>query len=205
MRTLLLLAASVASLLGQYDPRHNITFGVGGASPRGALRGFFQARPAIALSYGYRFLPYLQADVGLDTVLGAGGVRDFLETSLGPVRIRDFQFLVPFGGRAILPVFRGRLLFFGGGGGAYLRYAELLRQPSDYFRIDCPVCGSRSGWGYYALTGINGFLDRGRHFRSGVNVKVYRGHTEGDPLGAVPSIRTRDRWLQIYGELGFSF
>jgi len=205
MKALLLAVISAASLAGQYYPRHNFTLGVGGASPRGALRDLFRTRPAIAVSYGYRFLPYLQAEAGLDTVFGAGGVRDFLETSFGPIRIRDFQFLVPFGGRAILPVFRGRLLLFGGGGGAYLRYTELLRQPSSYFRIDCPVCGSRSGWGYYALSGFNGFLDRGRHFRSGITVKVYRGHTEGDPLGFVPGVRTRDRWLQIFGELGFSF
>jgi hypothetical protein len=34
---------------------------------------------------------------------------------------------------------------------------------------------------------------------------VYRAHTEGDRLGAVPGIRTRDRWLHIFGEFGFSF
>ncbi len=205
MKTFLIMAALAATLAAESYPRHNITFGVGGASPRGALSGFFRTRPAITLSYGYRFLPNFQVEAGLDTVFGAGGVRDFFETPFGPSRIRDFQFLVPFGGRAILPLFDDRLRIFGGGGGAYLRYSELIRQPSSYFRIDCPVCGSRSGWGYYALAGMDVFLDSGHHFRTGVNTKMYRGHTEGDPLGFVPGVRTRDRWLQIYGELGFSF
>ncbi len=206
MKTLSLLAISAAALAGQsYYPHHNFTFGVGGASPRAALQEPFLTRPAVAVSYGYRFLRYFQADAGLDTVFGAGGVRDFYESPLGPLRIRDYQFLIPVGGRAILPVFHERLLLFGGGGGAYLRYAELIRQPSDYYRVDCPVCGARSGWGYYALLGANAFVDRYRHFRLGVNGKVYRGHTKGDPLGFVPGIRTRDQWVQIYGELGFSF
>lgn len=206
MRRLVLLLAAVSTLLGQpHYPRHNISFGAGGASPRAALRSYLQTRPAITLSYGYRFVRNLQADVGLDTVFGAAGVRDFFQSPLGPLRIRDYQFLIPFGGRAVLPMAGERLLAFGGAGGAYLRYSELIRQPSDYLRVDCPVCGSRSGWGYYALAGAAVFVDRGRHFRTGVTAKMYRGHTEGDPLGVVPGVRTRDHWLQIYGEFGVSF
>lgn len=206
MKWIALLGTACAALLGQsYYPRHNFTFGAGGASPRAALRTYFQTRPALSFAYGYRFLRNVQADVGLDTVFGAAGVRDFFESPLGPLRIRDYQFLIPFGGRAILPLAAERLLVFGGAGGAYLRYSELIRQPSDYLRIDCPVCGTRSGWGYYALAGTAVFLDRGRHFRTGLNAKMYRGHTEGDPLGAAPGLRTRDHWLQVYGEFGLSF
>lgn len=208
MRTKVLLAVTalpVLSLGQEGYPRHNITFGAGGAAPRAALRDYFSSKPAITLSYGYRFLRNFQVEAGLDTVFGAAGVRDFYQSPLGPLRIRDYQFLLPFGGRAILPLGTERLLLFGGAGGAYLRYSELIRQPSDYLRLDCPVCGSRSGWGYYTLAGAAIFVDRGRHFRTGVSTKVYRGHTEGDPLGAAPAARTRDRWLQVYGELGVSF
>jgi len=186
-------------------PRHNITFGAGGASPRAALRAYFATRPAITLSYGYRFLRNFQVETGLDTVFGAAGVKDFYDSPIGPLRIRDYQFLVPFGARAILPLAGERLLVFGGAGGAYLRYSELIHQPSDYFRIDCPVCASRSGWGYYAVTGLSVFLDQARHFRTGASAKMYRGHTQGDPLGAAPGLRTRDHWLQLYGEFGLSF
>ena len=49
------------------------------------------------------------------------------------------------------------------------------------------------------------FLDQGQHFRVGVNTRVYRGHTEGEPLGPVPGVRTKDKWLNLFVELGFSF
>ena len=199
------LAAEWHPTFYEYYPHHNFTFGAGIAEPKGDLGGYFVNKPGISVGYGYRFLRYLQADVGLDVVFGAAHVRDYLNTDFGPLRIRDRQFFVPFGGRAILPLFKGRLLISGGGGGAYLRYAELLRQPSDYFKIDCPVCLTRDGWGYYALTDVSAFLDHNQHFRVGVTAKSYRGHTEGDSLAGVPAIRTKDRWLNILGNVGFSF
>ncbi len=185
-------------------PHHNITFGVGDARPQGELGQFFVQKPLISLGYGYRFLRYFQADLGLDIVFGAANVQDYLETDFGPLRIKDRQYFVPFGGRAILPLFHERLLISGGGGGAYMRYSEVLHQPSDYFRIDCPVCLSRDGWGYYALTGAAVYLDRSHIFRVGTVVKAYRGHTEGQNLAGVPR-RTNDHWLNILGEVGLSF
>ena len=116
----------------------------------------FSGSPGIAIDYGYRFHRYFQAEIGLDTLFGAANVRDFIGSGFGALQIRDREFFLPLGGRAILPFARGRLLISGGGGGAYMRYAELLRQPSDYFRVDCPVCTSRSGWGSYALAGVPG-------------------------------------------------
>jgi hypothetical protein len=99
----------------------------------------------------------------------------------------------------------GRLLLSAGGGGAYLRYTELLRQPSDFFRFECPVCSSRSGWGYYGLVGGSVALDRRQLFRLGVTARVYQGHTDGEFLGLVPPIRTRDRWVNVFGEFGVTF
>lgn len=189
----------------EYYPRHNLTFGVGAAQPRADLNRLFRDSPGISFSYGYRFSRYFQADAGFETVFGAADVRDYLNTEFGPVRIKDYQYFVPLGGRAILPLIGGRVLFSGGGGGAYMRYSERLRQPSDYFSIYCPVCTSRSGWGYYALVDVSAFVDRSQHFRVGVVSKVYRGHTDGEPLAAVPGVRTRDHWVNIMGQVGFSF
>lgn len=212
LRVFCCLLAAGASLQAQwhpsyreYYPRHNFTFGAGAAEPKGDLGGFFITKPGISIGYGYRFSRYFQADLGLDMVFGAAHVRDYLETSLGPLRIRDRQFFVPFGGRAILPLAGGRLLISGGGGGAYLRYAELLNQPGYYYKVDCPVCTTRDGWAYYALAEVSGFLDRNQHFRVGVQAKSYRGHTEGDSLGGIPAVRTKDRWQNILGLVGFSF
>jgi hypothetical protein len=189
----------------EYYPHHNFTFGVGVAEPKADLGSYYVNRPGITIGYGYRFDRYFQADLGLDMVFGAAHVRDYLNTDFGPLRIRDRQFFVPFGGRAILPLIHGRLLISGGGGGAYLRYAELLHQPSYYFKIDCPVCVTRDGWAYYALTDVSGFLDHNQHFRVGVTAKSYRGHTSGDSLAGVPAVKTKDRWLDILGNVGFSF
>ncbi|HOK46674.1 MAG TPA: hypothetical protein PLA43_07140 [Bryobacteraceae bacterium] len=203
--SLALAAVAGVAAAQDYYPRHNFTFGVGAAQPRADLNGLFKNSPGISFSYGYRFARNFQADAGFETVFGAADVRDFLNTEFGPVLIKDYQYFVPLGGRAILPLIGGRLLFSGGGGGAYMRYSERLRQPSDFFRIACPVCTSRSGWGYYALVDISTFVDNSQHFRVGVVSKVYRGHTNGEPLAALPGVRTRDHWVNIMGQVGFSF
>lgn len=192
-------------MFGQWYTRNNFTVGLGAARPRGDISTGFGDAPSLSVGYGYRFHRNFQADVGLDTGFGAAGVRDYLLTPFGYSRIRDYQFLVPFGGRAILPFFGERFQLSGGGGGAYMRYSELLHQPSFYYQIDCPSCSSRFGWGYYALVGVNSALDRGHHFRLGVTTKMYRGHTNGDPFGSVPPVRTKDQWLVMVAEFGFSF
>jgi hypothetical protein len=186
-------------------PRHNFTAGGGLARPRGDIGGPLGDAPSLGFGYGYRFHQNFQADIGLDTGFGAAGIRDFLDTSFGPRRIRDFQFFVPFGGRAVIPIADERFWISGGGGGAYINYRERISQPDDYYRIDCPVCASRGGWGYYGLVNVGAALDRTRRVRFGVTAKMYRAYTEGDPLGAVPGFRTKDRWLLLSGELGFSF
>jgi hypothetical protein len=209
MKTLVLTVFTAAlwtlSVFGQSYNRHNITLGLGAGLPRDDLSAYFNDSFAAGGSYGYRFHRFFQVDFGLDGVFGAAGVRDFLPTQFGSLRIRDYQYLLPMGGRAIIPLADERIHIVGGGGGAYLRYSERIRQPSDYFRIECNVCTSRSGWGYYGLVGANVALDANRNFRVGVTSRVYRGHTEGDPLGALPPLRTQDRWINIMGEFTFSF
>lgn len=185
--------------------RHYATVGFGAGQPRGDLAGYFDRSFGLNLGYGYRLHRNFQADVGFETLFGAAGVRDFYRTEFGELRIKDYQFLVPLGGRAIWPLARGRLLVFGGGGGAYMRYQERIRQPYQYYRIDCPVCKARSGWGHYALAGASVALDRYQRFRLGVNSRVYRGYTEGESLGLVQALRTRDHWLNLYGEFGVGF
>jgi len=198
------LAAGPA-MAQDYYPRHNFSFGAGAGRPQADLRGALTDSPGLTVGYGYRFHPNFQADVGLDVLFGAADIVDYLDTGLGFLRIRDREFLLPFGGRAILPFFKGRVLLSGGGGGVFMRYAELLRQPSNYFRVACPACGARNGWGYYALVNTSFFLDRNQHFRLGVTSKMYRGYSDGDALGWIPDLRTRDRWLNLFGEVGFSF
>jgi hypothetical protein len=203
---LLLLLASGSPLAGQdYFPRHNFTFGMGVARPRGDLGAALEDAPGISIAYGYRFQRYLQADIGFDSIFGAAQVRDFLDTGLGPLRISDREYFVPFGGRVIAPLGRGRVLISGGGGGVWMKYHERVQQPGENLHIQCPSCTSRSGWGYYALGNASFFIDSGRHFRVGATARVVRGNTDGDAIGFVPGFQTKDHWLTLGGEFGFSF
>ena len=205
MRALLLLAVMTPLLAQTNYPKHNITLGAGAGLPGGDLSGFFADRPGVTVGYGYRFHRYFQADVGLDGVFGAARVRDFLSTDFGYLRIHDVQYFVPFGGRVVLPIGGGRVLASVGGGGAYLRYTERLQQASSYYRFACPSCTSRSGWGNYGLAAASLALDHYQRFRVGLTAKVYRAHTEGEPLGALPPTRTLDRWVNLFADFTISF
>jgi len=186
-----------------YWRKHNFTVGGGGGIPRGELRTL-ETSPVFRVGYGYRFHPNFQADVGLDTVFHAANVRDFFESQVGDLRIKDYQYMLPMGGRAIIPL--GRVMLYGGGGGVWLRYQESIRQPfGESFRIDCRVCRSRSGWGYYGLLGASVALDRYQNFRLGFSSRVVQGDTSGDSFGPLPAFRTADRWINTALEFTFSF
>jgi hypothetical protein len=200
----IVLSGVAAPLRAQSDYlRHNFTFGAGAARPRGDLGPLLEDSAGISVAYGYRFHRYFQADLGVDILFGAARIRDFLTTGVGDFRIKDREYFLPFGGRAIWPFANGRVLLSGGAGGVWMRYGERVNQPSYSFRIDCPVCTARDGWGYYAAANVSYFF--WHNFRAGVTTKAIRGHTNGEPLGAVPGVETKDKWLQIFGEVGVSF
>jgi hypothetical protein len=209
LQTMCLLLAALAAPAGaqyrsQSFQKHHISAGLGIAMPRGELHPYYRNAFSWSFGYGYRPVRYLQADIGWDTSYRAGDVRDFFEVSGLPLEIRDFQFFIPMGGRVVGPVAGGKVEFYGGGGGAYLRYTERLRQPYDFVNIACPVCNARDGWGYYALLGGSVALTRGQNLRLGVTTRVYDGNTSGPSVGAVPSRKTSDRWVNTYLTLTLS-
>jgi len=206
MIRLLAAALSLTFLLSAQDlfPKHYINFGPGIGLPRGEINEYFRTKPALTANYGYRFHRYFQADAGYDVIFGAADVRAFLETQIGSLRIRDYQHFVTFGGRAVIPAARGRVLFSAGGGGAFMRYQESVQQPSNFIRFACPQCTARTGWGNYALASVR-FSTRWQRVWFGVTTKVVRGRTEGDPFGGLPMTRTKDHWLNTFGEVGFAF
>jgi hypothetical protein len=198
---MLLLAAS--PLAAQWN-RHNFTFGGGPALPGGDLQPFFSNTGLVRVGYGYRFHGNFQAETGLDVGFRAARVNDFYESQFGALKIRDYQYMWPMGGRAILPV-GDRFQFHAGGGGVYLRYTEGIRQPFQGFRLDCPVCRSRGGWGYYGLAGGSVAIGESERWRIGGTVTLYRARTDGDSFGDLPAITTRDRWINTAIEVGFGF
>jgi hypothetical protein len=133
------------------------------------------------------------------------GVRDFQDTIIGRIRIRDNEVLVPFGGRGILPI-GPRLELFGGGGAAYLHYGESVEVPGGGAdsSFKCQTCRSRGGWGAYATAGLNVAVERSHRFWVGVESRIFHGKTNGDPLGAVPPLETRDTWIDTAGPLNNS-
>ncbi|MCZ2156991.1 MAG: hypothetical protein LC114_24360 [Bryobacterales bacterium] len=197
------LPATAQDFFGKY----NFTVGAGAAVPQEDLKIGFTSAPNFNFGFGYRFARNFQVDTGIETVFGAADIRTFVrDDQFGLLEINDRQYFVPFGGRVILPLGEaGRFEVFGGGGGNYMRYSEVLRQPSDYYRIPCTICSSRSGWGYYGLAGFRGALNRGRNFWVGMSTKVVRGDTNGQPLGDLAAYKTKDRWTFVQGEFSFSF
>ena len=200
------LMAAPAGFAQDYFGKYNINLSTGVAIPQDELSTGFTNAPLVGVGFGYRVVRNFQVDAGFETVFGAADIRTFTRTDIGTLEINDRQYFVPFGGRAILPFGdAGRMEVYGGGGGAYLRYSEVLRQPSDFFQVPCTVCSSRSGWGYYGLVGFRAALNRGRNFWLGVSSKVYRAKTDGEQLGDIPPFETKDRWTFVQAEFSLAF
>jgi hypothetical protein len=186
--------------------KHSFAIGGGGGIPRGDLEPLLDTSPALRINYGYRFMKNFQADFGFDTVFHAANIKDYYQSQFGDLRIKDYQFFLPMGARTIIPLAGNRVQFYAGGGAAWMSYRERIRQPfGDYLRLDCPVCSSRSGWGYYAMLGSSFALDRAQFFRLGFTTKLYRGTTSGDPIGPIPPFTTHDQWLTTAAEFSFNF
>jgi hypothetical protein len=92
----ILLLCAVPWAGAQDYPHHNFTFGAGAGRPRGDLGPVLEDSPGVAAGYGYRFIRYFQADLGLDVL--SARVRDFLTTQIGDFRIRDREYLLMLGG-----------------------------------------------------------------------------------------------------------
>jgi len=191
---------------GRYWPRHNFNVGLGIAMPRQELLPAYQNAFGWTIGYGYRPLPFLQFDAGYEGSYNAADVNDFYDQpAYGPLRIRDFQTFIPFGARVILPLAGGRAEVFGGGGGAYLRYSERLQQPSEWVNVGCPVCRARDGFGWQALAGFSVGVNRNNSIKLGVMTRMYDAETNGPPVGNIWDGSTKDRWLNTYLTLSFSF
>jgi hypothetical protein len=205
MKTALLVLTGAMSVLAQPAFRkHNFSVGGGAGIPRGEIKPFLSTSPVLRIGYGWRFHRNFQADIGFDTVFHAAKIRDFVDSDFGALRIKDYQFMLPFGGRAIIPL--GRVQLFAGGGPSWVRYQERIRQPlGNVLQIDCPPCRDRGGWGYYGVAGGSVALDRAQHFRLGMTVRVIRATTDGDAFGDVPAIQTKDHWINTAAEFTFSF
>ncbi len=185
--------------------RGTLVLGGGAGIPSGDLTQFLSSSAAVRLKVGYRITRYLEANVGLDVVMRAAGISKSQQTWVGEIRIKDSEYMIPFGGRAILPMAAGWVELFAGGGGAYLRYDEEADIPglsysgdpygSSSIDIPCPACTARSGWGYYGTAGVNIALERRKRVWVGIETQYLHGSTSGTLLGNGVRFETNDGWF----------
>lgn len=199
------LATSVAFCQGPDVHHHNIDVGLGPAIPTGPTSSFLSPAPMFAIHYGYRFNRLFQADAGLQMAWGAaGGNQNAVVTDFGQIQGGDHEWMLPLGGRIIIPQPLKRIEISAGGGAIYLHYKETA--PSGgYYQVNCYSCTSRGGWGGYGLANVSYFLDENGTFRVGTTFQYVNGSTNGDPVGNVPPLKTTDHWANIVFNFGVSF
>jgi hypothetical protein len=200
----LIILSGALMLQGADFHRNNFAIGVGAATPVGSSTSYLSTAPLVSLGYGYRFNRFLQADAGLQFAFGAADNQSPVQTNLGVFKGGDREYMVPLGGRFIVPLPFERIEASVGGGGAYLHYSETAPS-SAYYQNFCYTCTSRGGWGGYGLANISYFLDQGRNFHIGLTYQFISASTNGEPVGNVPAIKTTDHWTNALLEFGFSF
>ena len=77
----------------------------------------------------------------------------------------------------------------------FLRAATLATATAPFVGLDLG----------YGLAGASMALDRYQRFRVGVTAKVYRAHTNGEPLGNLTATRTLDRWVNLFADFTIGF
>ena len=184
--------------------RNNIVAGIGPAIPIGSTGSYLGTAPLVKIAYGYRFNRYFQADAGLQMAFGAANNQNAVVTDVGQIQGGDHEFMIPLGGRVIVPLPFKRFEVSVGGGAMYLHYSETA--PSNgYYSPSCYSCTSRGGWGGYGLGNVSYFLDENKNFRVGTTFQFVSASTNGQAVGNVPAIKTTDHWANLTFEFGLSF
>jgi hypothetical protein len=179
MKSLLLLLLMSTAAYAQSDPRNSVTFGGGYGRDVNAFCCQADTAVSLGVTYGYRFRPFLQAEVGVATALNPVPAIIGANYNIQP----NNRFIwVPFGVRGILPLHGDRVELSLAAGGLY-----------ETFNGDGLT--SRNGWGEYFSGSAAVALDRGRHFWLGASPRFYLANTGGP----------NDRWFVITGDVSFRF
>ncbi len=178
--------------------KQTVGVGVGVGAPLGMFGETFEIfknAPGVQVEYGYRLHRNLQADVGFESVINGWNTSNVCQSPDSPAT--NAEYMIPFGGRGILPLNGGKVLLSLGGGGAYLKYTS----PCIYDNGNRFVLSQNVGWGGYVLGAASVVVDKAQRFRVGFVTRYYRAGTETLVSGA----HRKDRWLNVYGEFSFSF
>jgi len=184
--------------------RNNISAGIGAAIPTGNATNYLSTAPLVSIGYGYRLNRFFQADAGFQVAVGAANNQNAVQTDLGPIQGGDHEYMLPLGGRFIIPMPLKRFEVSAGGGAMYLHYSETA--PSNgYYSNNCYTCTSRGGWGGYGLANVSYFLDENHNFRVGTTLQYVSASTNGQAVGNVPALATTDHWMTLSFGFGLSF
>ena len=184
--------------------KNNATFDFGPAMPNGSA--YLSTAPVVGFSYGYRLVPYFQADANFNIAFGAANNQNAVQTDVGAVQGGDHELMMLLGGRFILPTHLKKLEFGAGGGAAYLHYSETAPSGGGYYGPStCYTCTSRGGWGGYGLGNVTYYLDSNHNFRVGATVEFISASTNGQVVGNIPAVATTDHWVNLLFEFGLSF
>jgi hypothetical protein len=137
--------------------------------------------------------------LGFGAAIPAGNSTNYLGTA--PLLA---QFMIPLGGRVIVPQPFKRFEMSAGGGAAYLHFSEAA--PSGgYYQLNCYSCTSRAGWGGYGHASVTYFLDQSRNLHLGTTFHYISATTTGQDVGNVADISTSDQWANLTFEVGLRF
>jgi hypothetical protein len=184
---------------------HSVGFSIGTATPMENASQYLGTAPMIRFGYGYRPRPWPQGDLGFQMAFGAAHNQAAVETDMGPIRGGDHEYMIPLGGRTILPLPFKRIEASVGGGGIYLHYSTTAPSGGYGYPIARYTCTSRGGWGAYRLDNVRYFLDENRTFFVGTTFEYISASTNGDAVGNVPALKTTDHWATLSFGLGLSF
>jgi hypothetical protein len=198
-------AASGFAQDSQQDVHHyNVIVGVGPAIPVGNTTNYLSTAPMFKVGFGYRFNRWFQGDVGLQLAFGAANNQNAEISEIGPVQGGDHEFMVPLGGRFIIPNPFKKIEVSAGGGAAYLHYSETIPNAGQ-IGINCYSCTSRGGWGGYGLANARYFLNDSHNFSVGTTLQFIAASTNGQAVASIPAIATTDHWVNLTFEFGLSF
>jgi len=186
--------------------RNNFDVSIGSAMPTGNATNYLNTAPLVGFGYGYRFNHLFQADAGFQIAFGAANNQNAVVTDVGAVQGGDHEYMIPLGGRLIVPQPFHRIEVSAGGGTVYLHYSETAPSGGGYYGpTACYTCTSRGGWGAYGLANASYFLDSNHTFRVGTTLQYIAGSTNGQALANLPATKTTDHWLNLAFEFGLSF
>lgn len=201
--------------------------------PRGTMRLWrgFDGRPLFAeaawggMTVGARVSRFAQIDFGIDiTAPVIGGDREAIDErimrqSFGIWEPRDPNapiegpvsdgpvFMMPFGPRLIVPIFRDRLVLGFGGGGAFLLHGEANDRVHPVLGRGCAAtCENRYGFGGYGLARVEFVPASPGRIGIGFMARYTRARLSGG--GYLPRFSgagARDEWLQVGGTLALRF